>query len=181
MQAETKRLVLRPLAEEDYEVWKAGFENAYPQQYKYDGQKLDLSEWTLEAFKEVVKEHEEMMSADQAYILAIFRKSDLQHIGMVGIWTLMRGDFQWGYIEYRLHNPYWKQGYAREAVQKGFTVAFDALGFHRIEAHINVDNDPSIKLAEHVGMQYECRRNAFTYEEGQWRDSFIYVINAPVS
>ncbi|WP_371514583.1 GNAT family N-acetyltransferase [Solibacillus sp. R5-41] len=41
------------------------------------------------------------------------------------------------------------------------TLAIDQLKFHRIEAHINIDNTPSIKLIESVGIKFEFIRKGF--------------------
>ena len=40
---------------------------------------------------------------------------------------------------------------------------------------INLDNQASIALAQSVGMQKECIRRGFFYENEQWVDHFIYV------
>lgn len=174
--SETDRLILRPLENRDYEKWLEGFHGTRPQQYKYDSPKMDLTEWTQEKFNDVVQRHEELAARDEGYILSVFRKSDSKHIGMVGFWTLMRREFQWGFVEYRFHNQYWKQGYGKEAVKEGLNVACHNLGFHRIEAHINEDNTPSIQLAERVGLTYECRRKKFIYTADEWTDNLIYYI-----
>lgn len=50
--------------------------------------------------------------------------------------------------------------------------------FHRIEAHINIDNIPSMKLAESVGMEFECIRKGFIYENDEWRDNLVYYKNS---
>ena len=52
---------------------------------------------------------------------------------------------------------------------------FNQLGYHRIEAAINCDNHPSIALAQSVGLQKECVRRGFYYENKQWVDHVIYV------
>lgn len=67
-------------------------------------------------------------------------------------------------------------GYAKEAVKEALHIAFTDLGFHRIEAHINVDNMPSIHLAESVGMKFECIREGFIFENGEWTDHVVYSI-----
>ncbi|QHS22653.1 GNAT family N-acetyltransferase [Virgibacillus sp. MSP4-1] len=172
--SETERLVLRPLESWDYERWLEGFHGTLPQQYKHDSPIMDLSEWTHEKFIDVVKRHQQLAVQDEGYILSVFRKSDLKHIGMVGFWTLMRREFQWGFMEYRIHNQYWKNGYGKESVKEGLNVAFKNLGFHRIEAHINVDNPPSIRLAERVRLSYECTRKGFI----EWTDNFVYCMNS---
>ncbi len=56
-------------------------------------------------------------------------------------------------------------------------IAFKELGFHRLEAHINLDNIASQKTAEVAGMQFECIRKGFIYEYDAWTDNVIYVIN----
>lgn len=70
------------------------------------------------------------------------------------------------------------KGYGKEAVQATLKVAFETLNFHRIEAHINLDNTASIKLAESAGMTFECIREKFIYEHDEWTDNLIYVTNA---
>ncbi|NEQ97380.1 MAG: GNAT family N-acetyltransferase, partial [Cyanothece sp. SIO2G6] len=71
---------------------------------------------------------------------------------------------------------YWRQGFGREAVKAALIGGFEHLGYHRIEAAINLDNHPSIALAQSVGLQQECVRRGFYYENGQWVDHVIYVV-----
>ncbi|MFD2925323.1 GNAT family N-acetyltransferase [Halobacillus naozhouensis] len=52
------------------------------------------------------------------------------------------------------------------------------LHFHRIEAHINLDNPPSIWLAESVGMEFDCVRKGFIYEFGEWTGHLLYMSNS---
>ncbi|MDX8047208.1 GNAT family N-acetyltransferase [Gracilibacillus sp. S3-1-1] len=100
------------------------------------------------------------------------------HLGMVDISTVLREEFQWGLIGYFVHNQYWGNGYGKEAVQAVMNIAFHKLGFHRLEAHINLDNSLSVKLAERVGMEFECVRKAFLYENDDWTDHLLYYKNA---
>lgn len=176
--SETERLIIRLLDEQDYKRWLEGFNNNYPPQHKYDDDHLDISEWTEDAFQNVVKKHRELAADDRAYVFGIFRKMDGQHIGKVEFSTIMRGEFQWGMIGYRLHNQFWRYGYGKEAVKEGLNIAFSHLHFHRIEAHINVDNIPSINLAESIGMEFECTRKGFIFEFGEWTDNLVYYKNA---
>lgn len=96
---------------------------------------------------------------------------------MIDIATLARADFQWGSFGYTIHNQYWRKGYGKEAVSEALHIAFEHLKFHRIEAHINLDNIPSKKLAESVGMAFECVRKGFIYENDEWTDHFVYYKN----
>ncbi|MCP3029461.1 GNAT family N-acetyltransferase [Halobacillus sp. A5] len=178
---ETERLILRPLQNEDYERWREGFRYRLPSQYKYDGGSIDLNEWRQEKFNDVVTRHQELAEQDEAYVFGVFRKSDGKHMGKVEFSTIRREEFQWGMLGYRIHNQFWGSGYGKEAVSCGLPISFNDLGFHRIEAHINVDNTPSIRLAESVGMTYECTRKAFIYEFEEWTDNLVYYMNAESS
>lgn len=179
IQSETERLVLRPLQEQDYERWLEGMNDRLPSQYKYDDEKVDFSGWTQEKFNnEVVTKLQTLATQDEAYVFGIFRKSDQKHIGKVELCTVMRDEFQWGLLGYTIHNQYWRKGYGKEAVKEAFNIAFQDLQFHRIEAHINIDNKPSIQLAESVGMEFECIRKGFIFEFGEWTDNLVYYRNS---
>ena len=64
-----------------------------------------------------------------------------------------------------------------ESVLAAIRLFFSVLNFHRIELQINVDNEPSQKLAESAGFQFECVRKDFFYEGGKWIDQLIYYKN----
>ncbi|WP_396266097.1 GNAT family N-acetyltransferase [Halobacillus salinarum] len=178
LQSETERLILRPLQNDDYERWLEGFRDRFSSQYKYDGDSLDVNEWTQKKFDDVVTKFQALAAQDEVYVFGVFRKEDEKHIGKVELSTIIREEFQWGLLGYRIHNQFWRQGYGKEAVQAGLKIAFDDLDYHRIEAHINVDNKPSIRLAEAAGMIYECTRKGFIYEYNEWTDNLVYSMNA---
>ena len=68
------------------------------------------------------------------------------------------------------------QGYAKEFVKIGIEkIGYKKLGYKRIEAAINLDNKPSVKLARSVGMKRECIRPKFFFENGAWADHVIYT------
>ncbi|WP_088011621.1 GNAT family N-acetyltransferase [Gottfriedia acidiceleris] len=175
--SETERLIIRPLKDEDFKNWLCEFENRLPSQHKYDKGKIDMSECTEEWFSNLVKKHQELASNDTAHVFGVFRKDVDTHLGMIDFSTLARNDFQWGRIGYTIHNQYWRKGYAKEAVKEALNIAFRDLNFHRIEAHINIDNISSIKLAESVGMEFECTRKGFIFEFGEWTDHLVYYKN----
>lgn len=78
-----------------------------------------------------------------------------------------------------IHNQYWGQGFGKEVVRAALKAGFESLKYHRIEAAINLDNHLSIGLAQSVGLQKECIRRSFYYENEQWVDHLIYVAVSP--
>ncbi len=175
--SETERLVIRPLQDKDYENWLHGFESRFPSQHRHDPGKMDMSECTLEWFERLVARHQELAFNDKVYIFGVFRKEDGTHLGMIDIATLAREPFQWASFGYTIHNQHWKKGYGKEAVSEVLRIAADSLKFHRMEAHINLDNVPSIKLAESAGLEFECVRKGFIYEHEEWTDHLVYFKN----
>ncbi|MEZ0481602.1 GNAT family N-acetyltransferase [Planococcus sp. SSTMD024] len=175
--SETERLIVRPLQIGDYAEWLKGFNGRSPSKHAYDPGRLDMEECTEPWFSELVEKHQQLAKGDIAHVFGVFQKEDGRHVGMVDFSTLARQEFQWGRIGYTIHNQYWQQGYGKEAVTEALNIAFTQLGFHRIEAHINLDNKASVRLAERAGMKFECVREAFLYEGGEWVDHLIYSLN----
>ena len=175
---ETERLIIRPFKNEDYLNWHKQYDSRLPSQYKYDdGRPLDMPISTEEWFIKWIKGFNKLAEKDEMYILGIFRKIDGANVGKVELTKILRSDYQWAMAGYSIHNQFWKNGYASESVLAATKVFFSTLGFHRIELHINVDNKPSIRLAERTGFLFECVRKEFSFEDDQWTDFLIYYKN----
>jgi [ribosomal protein S5]-alanine N-acetyltransferase len=89
--------------------------------------------------------------------------------------VLQRDPTQRGEIGYAIHNTHQDHGYATEALTAGLRFAFVRLKLHRIEAFIDVDNHPSLRLAERAGMQREGVRPSFCFQNGRREDQVFYV------
>ena len=149
---ETDRLILRPYKKEDYQNWYEQFDGRKASQYKYDeGRPHDMTRSTEGWFTNWIKNFSLLAKRDEMYILGIFRKQDGVNVGKVELIKILRMDYQWAMMGYSIHNQFWKQGYGRESVQAAMEAFFRELDFHRIELHINIDNKPSIRLAENTG------------------------------
>jgi [ribosomal protein S5]-alanine N-acetyltransferase len=175
---DTGRLIIRPFEAEDYDQWNEGFNNRLPSQYKYDdGFSKDSSTYTKEWFINWIQGFNAAAEKDEMYILGVFRKEDGVNVGKVELITIRRMDYDWAMMGYSIHNQYFRQGYGKESVIAASELFFNKLNFNRIELHINVDNEPSKKLALSTGFSYECTREAFSYEGGKWTDFLIYYKN----
>ena len=174
---ETDRLVIRPMRESDFETVYNGLKNQRSSQNKYDDEEID----SAAAYSEnmcVINTAKAIQSAekDQAYLFRAFKKSDNTYVGGIIIKTIQRKNFQWAEIGYWLLNQHWGSSYGSEMVRAVIDIAFSELSFHRLEAHINIDNVPSQRTAEKAGMKFECIRKGFIFEGGVWTDNLVYVI-----
>lgn len=175
---ETQRLVIRPTREEDFVTIRDGLRSQGSQQNKYDDEEQELADnYTEEFCKRNVESLKQYAESDKAYLFRAFKKIDGEYIGGVIIKTILRKDFQWAEIGYWLLNQHWGNRYGSEMVKAAIDVAFYELYFHRLEAHINLDNVASQKTAEQAGMMFECIRKGFIYEFDTWTDNMVYVTN----
>ena len=71
------------------------------------------------------------------------------------------------------------RGYGTECARALVSLGFRELGFHRLEAHVNLDNPASQRVLTKAGFVREGIRKAFIFENGVWTDNLIYTIIAP--
>lgn len=172
----TERLEIRALKLEDYKVWLRGFKEQKESQSTYDEGWFDTSFITEEWYTKKLKEREELGKNDSAYMLNIFRKEDGASIGYCDITTHVREDFQYARVGYTIHNQFWNKGYGKESIKALVNIGFEDLKFHRLEAHINLDNIVSKKVILSAGFNFEGIREKFILEDNEWRDNEIYYI-----
>jgi [ribosomal protein S5]-alanine N-acetyltransferase len=78
-------------------------------------------------------------------------------IGLVGLQPHDDGEFELGWWIWKEH---WGRGYATEAARPFIAHASDVMGLERLVAVIDPPNTASIKVAEHLGMSFECVKSA---------------------
>lgn len=89
---------------------------------------------------------------------------------------IVHHDFRIGEIGYVLGHRYWGKGYAVEAVQLLFQMAFKELSLHRIYATCNALNLRSERVMQKLGMRKEGHFLQDRFIKGKWEDSFMYAI-----
>jgi RimJ/RimL family protein N-acetyltransferase len=112
---------------------------------------------------------------DKVFDLAVERKQDGRVIGLL---TLICKEHQLGAIGWALGVEFRRQGYATEAARALLNYAFASLGLHRIEAETGIQNEPSWRLMERLGMRREAHLREATVENGKRQDSYVYAILA---
>jgi RimJ/RimL family protein N-acetyltransferase len=173
----TKQLEVRPLRIDDYNKWIDGFINQKPKQNRFDEGPFDFLNLTEEWLEKRIEERKQFAVKDEMYKFGVFRSEDSANIGFGVITTHMRDDFQYARVGYSILNQYWGNGYGEELLKALIRIGFDDLDFHRLEAHINIDNPVSKRVALKAGMEFECVRKGFIFEDGEWTDNEIYFIN----
>lgn len=175
---ETDNIIIRSGREGDYNTIRDSIDGQKIQQNKFDEEEIKFkNNYPEHFFIDKIKSIKQNAENDKYYLFRAFKKDDGSYIGGVIIKTILRKDYQWAEIGYWLLNQYWGNGYGVEMVKATIDIAFCELGFHRLEAYINIDNLASQKIAERAGMQYECTRKGFIYEDDMWTDNMVYVIS----
>ncbi|QLY24307.1 GNAT family N-acetyltransferase [Bdellovibrio sp. KM01] len=172
---ETKRLILRHLEPYDYENWSQAFSSMRPPQSEWDETSWTLSELTKAKFKEKLRKELKRRAADSAYELSVFRKDDGMLIGHVAIDGIIRGNFQNGVLGYRIFNNFWGEGYATEACAAAMQLAFKELKLHRVEAFIEPDNKPSLKVAKKIKLRKEGLSIRRVFFKKKWIDLSVFA------
>lgn len=177
IRGESERLIVKAMREEDFETILEGLKGQGPRQNIHE-EETELTEYFTEEFcKDYVAKCLEGSNSDRFYEFRVYKKEDGSYIGGVIVKTIKRGDFQWGEIGYWLLNQHWGKGYGSEMVKILIEISFKDLGFHRLEAHVNLDNIASQKTAQAAGMKFECIREGFIFESEGWTDNMVYFIN----
>lgn len=171
----TKRLELRALTLRDYKAWVKTHEVSKPKQDKFDADPLPVKKRTYAAFQKVVERHRRVAKKDSQYVWNIFLKKTGERIGYMDVATMIREPYQMANVGYFIFNPYRGQGYALEALRKLVAGALKDLKFHRLEIATDVDNRPSIRLAERAGLHREGIKKHYLRENGRWEDLLVFI------
>ena len=82
-------------------------------------------------------------------------------------------------LGYKFSSKFHHNGYASEAVEKLLDIAFMELRLHRITAHVQEENQPSIRLLKGMGFETEGICRDYLYLHGAWRDHIQYSLLTP--
>ena len=179
LERHTRRLIVRPFREDDYECLKESISSLLPQRSVFEVLKRDpKNKLTKKSYSAAIRLHREERSTDFRYRFAIIHRVSGQLLGVVTLEDICRGAFQNTCLGYHIFNQHWGQGFATEAVRACIRIAFEELGFHRVEAAIASRNKRSIAVAKRVGMRYEGLSKKRIFERGDWQDLRIYSLTA---
>ena len=114
-----------------------------------------------------------LLATDNAYPFHILRGDAL--IGAVNLPHIERGAAQSAKLGYWIAQKHTNRGYGRAAVKALTAFAFERLSLNRIEAAVQPDNTPSIRVLTSNGYRHEGTARSYLRINGQWSDHEIYA------
>jgi len=135
-----------------------------------------LDDLTRASYRYRVRRHTEEAARDEAFTFFVFREEDDALIGGLSLGHIRRGVSQSATLGYWMGEPFAGKGYMTRAVRAVLAYCFDKQGLHRVEAACLPTNEPSRRLLERVGFQYEGFARAYLNINGQWRDHLLFAI-----
>lgn len=156
---------IRPYRQTDFKSCKRAHENRLKDQNQFD-HAHQIGEFEgQEIFNKFVKKSREHGKLGVHFLYGIFRKKDNAYLGQVDLLTI-NAQLSWANLGYYIYNQFWGQGYATLASTMALEIAFKQLGFHRVEAAMELRNRASMKVAQKAGLEYEGRRKKFFAHNG---------------
>ena len=79
-------------------------------------------------------------------------------------------------LGYKFDSEYQHMGYAKEAVAMVISIAFDALGLHRVSARVMPKNTASIRLLKRLFFEEEGLERECLYIQGKWENHLRFSL-----
>ena len=107
-----------------------------------------------------------------------FIRTDDDLVGVINVNNIVMGSLRSGYLGYYAFIGCEGRGLMSEGLRLVITHAFGRLGLHRLEANIQPDNSPSLRLVERAGFVKEGFSQNYLLIDGQWRDHERWAITS---
>lgn len=174
-----RRIVLRPLANQDFAAWREVRVRNEGWLLPWEPQRpAGVADPTRDrsAFEARCSARDRERAADHAYPFGIF--VDQQFAGEVNLNNVTRGALQGATIGYWIDRAHAGHGYVAEAVAVVLQFAFEQLALHRVEICIVPRNANSRRVVEKLGLRCEGVAERFLEIAGVWEDHLRYAITA---
>ena len=97
-------------------------------------------------------------------------------VGQVHLFGIVRAAQQSGAAGYWLDESVTGRGIATRALALAIDHALGPGGLHRVEVNIRLDNVPSLRVVERLGLRDEGVRERFLHIDGAWRDHRSFAV-----
>jgi ribosomal-protein-alanine N-acetyltransferase len=128
---------------------------------------------TLGAQESELREVAANRVADRGYAFGIIHGDDL--IGRIALNNIVRGVFQNAYLGYFVGHDHNGRGFATEAVEVVVAHGFEALGLHRVQAAVMLDNAASMRVLAKAGFRREGIARRYLQIDGTWVDHVLFA------
>ena len=176
MEYETDRLILKVLTP-DYADAVCDFLYRNREIFEKYEPSVPSNYYTTEYISNVLSCELKLALRTQTIRYYVFRKEDPDTIiGTVCLHDIKQQSYSCCEIGYKFDSAYWHQGYAREAVMMGVSIAFAALDLHRVFARVLSENTASIRLLQRLSFEEEGVERHCIRINGTWRDHLRFSI-----
>lgn len=172
-QIETERFIIRRPREEDLAAYFAAWFDSFDQIKPWFGpwaKEQPTIEKVAASIKEAIAEWDEKKTL--TYLC--FEKESGKLVGRT-FFSRLEWGVPKGMMGYWVRNGHHGDGVGSQMVQALANMAFEQLGFKRLELYIDPRNQPGVKFAEKNGFLYEGRLRNYSYDNfGTMRDYLVY-------
>ncbi|HCW36178.1 GNAT family N-acetyltransferase [Mammaliicoccus sciuri] len=134
------------------------------------------SDYQLYNYRKIIDKHLQDMTEDKGYHYVIVHKEDNKVIGTIDLFAVVRHNIQGCMMGYALDAAYNGKGITTLAAKEVIRIAFNELGFHRVEAGVQPTNIGSVRVLEKAGMIREGLNRSNVRINGEWKDHYLYAI-----
>ena len=147
---ETEKLILRRFTADDteavYNNWTSDNEISKYMRWEHhkniNETRIKIDDWL------------ERYNKNNFYQWAIIIKGSDEPIGAIGLFVVNESDMC-GDFGYCISIKYWGRGITTEALRAVLNLAFEVVGFNRIESYHSINNPASGKVMINAGMKFE--------------------------
>ena len=177
-----RRVLLRPLAVNDFEAWREVRVRARDWLVKWEprplpGQPDATTDRRVFAARCGARERERQLG--NGFGFGIFAEPRMERfVGEINLSSVQRGPYQNAYVGYWIDEAAAGNSYTPEAFVVLCRFAFEELALHRLQASIIPRNGPSNRVAEKLGLRNEGIALRYLEINGVWEDHTRYAITA---
>ena len=173
-----RRVVLRPLRNDDYPVWSEVRTRCRDWLVRWEprpaGAPYPSEDRASFIARCALRGREAQLGT--GYGFGIFVGD--RFAGEVNLSSIQRGAFQSGYVGYWIDEAVAGNGYVPEACVVLFQFAFERLRLHRLQVAIVPRNAPSRRVARKLGLRGEGIALRYLEIDGRWEDHVRYALTS---
>ena len=120
-----------------------------------------------------------MIDGNDGVAWAMALKGNPKLMGHISFHHLLKEHYR-AEVGYMMHPDHYGKGLMNEALKAVLNYGFNSIGVHSVEANVSPENTASRKLLERNNFIQEAHFKENFYWEGEFLDSIIYSLLAPV-